>query len=65
MKVFYIEHSGMYLGGHSVVVAETEDEARILMMEKLIQEDHGIEIFEIQELNVKEKGVTYLWNGDY
>ena len=66
MKVFAIEHDGVYLGGMSVAVAETEEQAKEQL--KFALEDMKLKYtgFEkLVEIDTTKPGFYVLWNGDY
>lgn len=64
--VYFADFNGIWLGGHAVVVAETEQEARE-MVERAAKhagvEDPG-EIT-LYVIHTRTPGVTNLYNGDY
>lgn len=65
LKVFTAEHSGIWLGGCSVVVAKDEAAARALLSDAL--DEHGIILSpsdELTELDLTKASAHVLWNGD-
>ena len=66
MKVYGVEHDGIWLGGYSVVVAESAEEAELMVIKMM--KDKGIKYKDditFTEIDISTKGVTLLWNGDY
>jgi hypothetical protein len=66
MKVFAIEHDGVYLGGISISVAETEGDARKQLefaLNDMKLKFTGNE--KIIEVDVTKPSFYVLWNGDY
>lgn len=67
MKVFYAEFHGMWLGGHAVVTADNEAEARA-MVERAMVAAHIADkrdTIKIHEVGIAERGITAFDNGDY
>ena len=66
MRVWYVEHEGLYLGGYSSVVAKTERGARRMVRNHLaklgFRKSRG---FELHEIDTSTKGCTLIWDGDY
>jgi ribonuclease PH len=66
MKVFAIEHEGVYLGGMSIAVAETEDQAREQL--KFALNDMKLKYTgeeKLIEIDPTKENFYVLWNGDY
>lgn len=65
--VFTASHSGHYMGGVSVVVASSEEEAREMIVAELalqgIKQDPNK--ITLSKVNTRKKGVDVLFNGDY
>ncbi len=61
------DHAGFYpVGTASVVVAESEREARLMLMAALFSAGlDGKEPFTLQEIDITKPGATILRNGDY
>jgi hypothetical protein len=70
MKVFIAEHDGIYLGGHSVVVAEDRKEARKILR-PIIKDmffSYGKKAslsIKLEEVDTKTPNVVMVFNGDY
>ena len=66
MKVYGVEHDGIWMGGYSVVVADSAEEAELMVIKMM--KDKGIKYkndITCTEIDTSTKGVTLLWNGDY
>jgi hypothetical protein len=69
LKIFWATHTGVYLGGCSVIVAKDRRTARRLL-KRALRDEPGIadgdeEIYTMKELDTLTAGVTMLDNGDY
>ena len=65
LKVFYVRHDGHYLGGLSVAVARTRDEAVALVLAEIVQHGCKAEVDEVFELDTTKAHAICLDNGDY
>lgn len=66
MRVYYVEHDGVWMAGYSVVVARDRGHAKRLLTKLL--KDNDLEVdghLEITEVNIEEAGAHLVWNGDY
>jgi hypothetical protein len=67
MKIFEFGYEGRTLGGHIVVVEETEDSARKVAQKHISK--HGSDpqtLYSVNEpLEIVNGIVIYNWNGDY
>jgi hypothetical protein len=63
LRCWIARHGGVYLGGISLVFAETEDEAAEIIQGFLSTSDFGAGVG-LSEVPV-EAGTTLVWNGDY
>lgn len=65
MKVFIAEHDGHHLGGYSVIVANTKEEAMNMLKHELWQQKLRTDGIEIEEVDTTQYSVNILFNGDY
>lgn len=66
MKVFAIEHDGVYLGGFAVVVADSIEAANSMMKKLLIEMKLDPDKnYKVSAIDTNNPGVYLLWNGDY
>ena len=66
MNVYEAHHSGHYLGGVSIIVAETEEAAWTLLTAALME--HGLPLTNakiMRRLNTDEPRCFVVWNGNY
>jgi hypothetical protein len=66
-KVFWATHTGVYIGGYSVIVAKDRRTARRILR-RALRNEPGVddeEIYTLEELNTSEEHVEMLFNGDY
>lgn len=61
MKLFQIRYDGLWLGGISIVFAETEEEA----IEKVKNHSLTIAFENVRVSELKQEDIVYNWNGDY
>ncbi len=64
LRLFHITHDGLALGGISIVFAETEAEAREMVVRQLEERKLRPIIYDVSEIEVKH-GAVMLWDGDY
>lgn len=61
MKLFYVEHSGVWRdNGTSLVVAEDETKAKSLVEEKLAPVIHRFEVFIVKEIDTEKPALHIL-----
>jgi glutamate synthase domain-containing protein 3 len=69
LKVYTVDdHAGMYMGGCSVVIAEDEDKARVLLDDALFARGLKTSLtyrYQLRELVVTKPAVLMLRDGDY
>ena len=65
LKVFYVRHDGVWLGGLSLVVAHDVDEAKRLVVEQLIALRLKLDGLEVVEVDTNKVQALILDNGDY
>lgn len=61
-----VDHDGHWVGGASVVVAPSEEEARRLLLVEL--QSHGLngnKLFTLRQINIAEPRAFVLQDGDY
>ena len=64
-RVFAARHDGHYLGGYSVVIAESAEEAYRMMRLELANLKLDEEDIEIEEVSLDFPSVTVQFDGDY
>lgn len=66
LKVFTCDdHDGVWLGGASVVVAASEDDARRLLAAELQSRNLRTERMTLRQLDLRSASVNVLWDGNY
>lgn len=69
LKVYTATHKGYYVGGVSVIVAYSKEEAIKMLEDKLrsmdVTSSPGKSLIDIHRLDECEPGVTVLYDGDY
>ena len=66
MNVYEVRHDGHYLGGLSIVVAESEE--RALALTKFAVVEHGLSVSNVRvvrKLNLEQERCFVLDDGDY
>lgn len=63
--MFAASHSGHWLGGYSVIVAESREEAEKQLVAALQKEGLDTDRLNINELDLYTPSVHVLFNGDY
>lgn len=64
LRLFHISHDGCALGGISIVFAESEGEAREMVLLQLQERKLLPIIYDVVEIEIKH-GAVMLWDGDY
>lgn len=65
MKVFSINHDGHYIGGHSIVVAETETKAKNSLKKELLKKGLEPDIYGVYEVDTTKRNVIMTSDGQY
>jgi hypothetical protein len=65
MRVWTCLHDGIWLGGCSVIVAESEEQARALIVAELRERQLCDSDIELREVDTRRPQVIMLANGDY
>ncbi len=65
LKVFVVEHSGVWMGGYSVVVAHNEEDARAAFNDEVRICATVPAIYKVYAIDTKAINVKVVWNGDY
>jgi hypothetical protein len=66
VTIWHATHNGHYITGHSIIVAESEDEARALL--EIEMKVHGISephVWDMRRLNTNEPKCFVISDGDY
>lgn len=65
LKSFFVNFDGMYVGGHAIVTASSEEQARAIIRARLIIEGIDSSTISLSEIDSKTEGVEQFYNGDY
>lgn len=63
LRVYVADFPGVYLGGHAVILAHSEDEAREMLVPELSA--NGLPNLDVAIRQIADHGVYVLDNGDY
>lgn len=65
MKVFYAEHSGIWMGGFTVITAPDRENAEYQLVQLLRDNGLSVDGYSLTEVDATKQGATMVWNGDY